>query len=98
VFDYWEVGTLLDNLAHCPVPLVSALDEGPFTLDMHNICDRHQRYKRSRLALTALGQAVLAGREGFSRHNPIHRWWCGTELTNDRLWRWDAVNQVLIEP
>jgi hypothetical protein len=31
-------------------------------------------------------------------HNPIHRWWGGTELTNDRLWRWDAENGVLIAP
>jgi hypothetical protein len=98
VFSYWEVGALLDNLAHCPVPLVSGLDEGPFTLEMHDDRDRHQRYKQSRLLLTALGQAVLAGREDFSRHNPVHRWWGGTELTNDRLWRWDAGNQVLVEP
>jgi hypothetical protein len=98
VFDYWEVGSLLDNLAHCTAPLVSGLDEGPFTLEMHNDRDRHQRYRRSRLSLTALGQAVLAGREDFSWHNPVHRWWGGTELTNDRLWRWDAARQVLIEP
>jgi len=27
----------------------------------------------------------------FSQHNPIRRWWGGTELTNDRLWRWDPA-------
>ena len=48
--------------------------------------------------LTALGSAVLAGSGDFSRHNPIHRWWGGTELTNDRLWRWDPANHVLIAP
>ena len=37
----------------------------------------------SRLSLTALGKAILAGTEDFSRHNPIHRWWGGTQLTND---------------
>ena len=89
VFGYWEVGALLDGLARCPAPAVSGLDEGPFTLEMHDDRERHERYKRSKLALTALGQAILAGREDFSRHNPIHRWWGGTELTNDRLWRWD---------
>ena len=98
VFSYWTIGALLDGLAHCPVPLVSGLDEGPFTLEMHEDRDRHERYKRSRLSLTALGQAVLAGREDFTRHNPIHRWWAGTELTNDRLWRWDPANQALIAP
>jgi hypothetical protein len=98
VFEYWEIGALLDGLAHCPVPAVSGLDEGPFTLDMHDDRNRHARYKRSKLKLTALGKAVLARTEDFSRHNPIHRWWGGTELTNDRLWRWDPVNRALIAP
>jgi hypothetical protein len=98
VFDYWQIGALLDGLARGPAPLVSGLDEAPFTLEMHEDRDRHQRYKQSRLSLTALGEAVLAGREDFSRHNPIHRWWAGTELTNDRLWRWDAAKQALIAP
>ena len=98
VFGYWEVGALLDGLAHCPEPAVSGLDEGPFTLEMHDDRDRHERYRQSRLKLTALGEAILARSEDFSRHNPIHRWWGGTELTNDRLWRWDPANRALIEP
>ena len=98
VFDYWEIGALLDGLAHCPAPAVSGLDEGPFTVEMHDDRDRHQRYNQSKLSLTELGKAVLAGRDDFSRHNPIHRWWGGTELTNDRLWRWDPAKQALIAP
>jgi hypothetical protein len=43
------------------------------------------------LSLTEFGKAIVAHKEDFSRHNPIHRWWGGTELTNDRLWRWDPV-------
>jgi hypothetical protein len=87
VFGYWEVGALLDGLARCPAPAVSGLQEGPFTLEMHDDRNRHERYTKSRLSLTALGEAVLTGTEDFSRHNPIHHWWGGTELTNDRLWR-----------
>jgi hypothetical protein len=98
VFGYWETGSLLDGLAHGPAPAVAGLDEGPFTLEMHDDGDRHRRYKQSRLSLTALGEAVLAGNDDFSQHNPIERWWGGTELTNDRLWRWDEANRVLIEP
>lgn len=98
VFEYWEVGSLLDGLARCPAPAVAGLDEGPFTLEMHKDRHRHERYRRSALKLTALGEAVLAGTEDFSRHNPIHRWWGGTELTNDRLWRWDPANRALIAP
>ena len=91
VFGYWEAGALLDGLARAPGPAVSGLAEGPFTLEMHNERERLARYKESRLSLTALGKAILAGNEDFSRHNPIDRWWGGTHLTNDRLWRWDPV-------
>jgi len=61
-FDYWEVGSLLDGLAHCPAPVVSGLGEGPFTAEMHDDRDRHARYQQGRLSLTELGRAVLAGR------------------------------------
>jgi hypothetical protein len=44
----------------------------------------------------ALAEAIIAGHDDFSRHNPIHRWWGGTELTNDRLWRWDPAARALI--
>ena len=97
-FDYWQIGALLDGLADAPAPAISGLDSGPFTVEMHDDRDRHERYNRSRLSLTELGKAILAGRDDFSRHNPIHRWWGGTELTNDRLWRWDTGKQVLAEP
>jgi hypothetical protein len=98
VFDYWEIGSLLDGLAHCPAPAVSGLDEGPFTVEMHDDRERHQRYKKSQLSLTGLGKAILANTEDFSRHNPVSRWWGGTELTNDNLWRWDPANHSLIAP
>ncbi|WFU19476.1 hypothetical protein [Bradyrhizobium sp. CB3481] len=91
VFGYWEAGALLEGLALAPVPAVSGLTEWPFSLEMHNERERLVRYKESRLSLTALGKAILAGSEDFSRHNPIDRWWGGTHLTNDRLWRWDPV-------
>ncbi|SHL60293.1 hypothetical protein SAMN05444159_6338 [Bradyrhizobium lablabi] len=98
VFGYWEVGALLDGLAHCPAPAVSGLNEGPFSDEMHQDPKRLDRYKRSKLKLTALGEAILARTEDFSRHNPVHRWWGGTELTNDRLWRWDPASRALIAP
>jgi hypothetical protein len=96
VFDYWEVGELLDGFVYCRAPAVAGL-EGPFSLKMH-YDDRLARYKRGKLKLTPLGEAILAGTEDFSRHNPIHRWWGGTELTNDRLWRWDPATRDLIAP
>lgn len=98
VFGYWEVGALLDGLARCSAPVVSGLDEGPFTDELHDDTDRHARYESSTLTLTTLGEAILARTEDFSRHNSIHRWWGGTELTSDRLRRWDARNRTLIAP
>jgi len=98
VFEYWEVGALLDDLTADPAPAITGIEEAPFTLEMHNDADRHTRYRQSRLSLTALGKAVLSGADDFSRHNPIDRWWGGTELTNDRLWRWDPANRTLIDP
>jgi len=98
VFEYWEVGSLLDGLARCPAPAVAGLDEGPFNEAMHRNRDRHQRYQRSILSLTALGEAILARTEDFSRHNPMHRWWGGTELVNERLWRWDPASHALMAP
>ena len=91
VYGYWELGYLLDGLALAPLPAVAGLAEGPFTLELHNLRDRHERYSKSRLSLTSLGKALLARRDDFSRHNPIDRWWGGTHLTNDNLWRWNPA-------
>jgi hypothetical protein len=96
VYGYWEIGELLDGLVHCPVPAMTGLEEGPFTLEMHEDQSRHRRYTQSRLSLTAFGKAVLAATDDFCRHNPIHRWW--GELTDNRLWRWDPASRALIAP
>ena len=93
VFSYLEAGALLDGLAYSSVPAVAGLEEGPFTDEMHADQGRYARYRQSKL-----GEAVLAQAEDFSRHNPIHRWWGGTELTNDNLWRWDTAGRCLVTP
>jgi hypothetical protein len=97
VFGAWEAYELLNGLAHCPAPAIAGLDEGPVTIESYER-ERHRRYIRSKLSLTPLGKAILEGKEDFSRHNPIHRWWGGTELTNDRLWRWNPESRELISP
>ena len=92
VFNAWEIGSLLEGLAHGP----TTGRRGPrrraaHTRDERTNGDRDEAYKRSRLSLTEFGKAIVAHQEDFSRHNPIDRWWGGTRLTNDRLWRWDPV-------
>lgn len=95
VFDECEAGELLDDLAQCPAPLIFGLGETPFEKDE---VARYHRYRKSQVALTELGRAVMAGEEDFTRHNPIHRWWGGTLLTNERLWRWDRESRLLVAP
>jgi hypothetical protein len=90
IFSEDEHGYLLDGLAHGPVPAMAGLGELR-TISRENFRDRHAAHLRSRLSLTEFGKAVVAHKEDFSRHNPIDRWWGGTRLTNDRLWRWGTV-------
>jgi hypothetical protein len=65
------------------------------TLDRENDRGRDEAYRRSLLSLTDLGWAIVAHKEDFSRYNPIDRWWGGTRLTNNSLWRW---NPALVAP
>ncbi|MCP3477303.1 hypothetical protein NLM33_44910 [Bradyrhizobium sp. CCGUVB1N3] len=95
VFDESEAGELLDDLAQCPKPMIFGLGEAPFEKDE---VARYHRYRKSQVALTELGRAVVACEDDFCRHNPIHRWWGGTKLTNERLWRWDAGARALVAP
>lgn len=97
-YSFPEVGKLLDGLARNAQPAVSGLTEGPFDGTLHGSSGRLARYENSTLALTDLGKAILAGADDFSRYNRIRRWWGGTELTNDRLWRWDPSEQRLLAP
>jgi hypothetical protein len=95
IFAEFEIGYLLDGLAHGPQPAVAGLDDELRTLARENLGDRHKAYLRSELSLTEFGEAVVAHKEDFSRYNPIDRWWGGTRLTNDHLWRW---NPALVKP
>ncbi|WP_194469956.1 hypothetical protein [Bradyrhizobium sp. CCBAU 51753] len=91
VFNDKEIGTLLEGLAHGPQPAIAGLDDELRVIDPENRRARVEAYRRSRLTVTEFGKAVLAGGEDLSRHNPIDRWWGGTHLTNDNLWRWNLA-------
>jgi len=52
----------------------------------------------AKLTLTDIGLAVLDGREDRIRVNGIHRWWGGTRLEADSLWRWDPDRRALRPP
>ncbi|WP_375775555.1 hypothetical protein ACE103_27065 [Bradyrhizobium sp. ma5] len=96
VFDFQEAELILDRLAYCQSPVLTGFPaeiEGPDDLEA-----RRERLLYSRLSLTDFGQEVSDRARDFSQHNPIHRWWGGTELTNDRLWRWDSEGRALVAP
>ena len=95
VFNESELCSLLDGLACGPRPAVTGLDDELHTLGREKLGPRLKAYRRSELSLTKFGEAIVAYREDFSRHNPIDRWWGGTRLTNDCLWRW---NPMLVAP
>jgi hypothetical protein len=95
VFSDRELGFLLEGLAHGPKPALAGLDDEIRAIPRERYYERQEAYRRSRLSITDFGKAVLAHNEDFSRHNPIDRWWGGTHLTNDNLWRYD---RVLIPP
>jgi hypothetical protein len=98
---------LLDCLKSCAsvVPKLSLFqadveigNQSPETLSDWKLAGVKIRSDHLEVVLTALGKGVLAQTEDFSRHNLVHRWWGGTQLTNDNLWRWDASNCSLIAP
>ena len=95
VFNSGEIGFLLEGLAHGPTPAIAGLDDELRTIRRENDRDRDAAFKRSRLSLTEFGWAIVAHKEDFSRYNPVDRWWGGTRLTNDCLWRW---NPALVAP
>ncbi len=91
VFDEMEIGPLLEELAHGLRPVIAGLDDGLRSIDRGNAGKRLEAFQRSRLSVTEFGKAVLAHKADFTDHNAIDRWWGGTHLTNDNLWRWNPA-------
>ncbi|WP_169822890.1 hypothetical protein [Methyloligella halotolerans] len=50
------------------------------------------------MGLSEFGKAVVMGEADRYSENSIDRWWGGTHLTDDNLWRWDREAQELIPP
>jgi hypothetical protein len=91
----WSFWRLLDSLALADEPLVAGLEAAPFQRADPELA---KAYVTSRLTLTSLGKAVLAGGADWAAHHVVDRWWGGTHLTEDTLWRWDQAAERLIAP
>lgn len=98
IYNDWETALLAEPLGFGPIPAIAELNPELQIVELGNFRRRLEIYRESRPRLTDFGEAVLTGRVDFSQHNPIHRWWGGTELTDDNLWRWDPIEGVLIAP
>ncbi|VIO69630.1 hypothetical protein CI1B_28370 [Bradyrhizobium ivorense] len=96
VFNLREIESLLDGLAYCLTPALSGFNSELEAPD--DVKARYERHLWSRLSLTDFGEEVLEHELNFRRHNPISRWWGGTELINSRLWQWDTDRRCLIAP
>ncbi|MHA1516972.1 MAG: hypothetical protein ACTSYK_00050, partial [Alphaproteobacteria bacterium] len=91
----WSFWRLLDQLALADEPLIAGLEAAPF---QHQEPELAKAYLTSRLSLTSLGKAVLAGGADWAKHHAVDRWWGGSHLTEDDLWRWDSQAERLIAP
>ncbi|MFD0987227.1 DUF1835 domain-containing protein [Methyloligella solikamskensis] len=91
----WSFWAVLDGLSLCETPLVEGLQNMFFN---PNDAAGTQTYLKSSVGLSEFGKAVVAGGVDRYSENSIDRWWGGTHLTDDNLWRWDQEAQELIPP
>lgn len=98
MYSYWRHGEILDELARCNVPAIAGLPNEVFSMELHDDAERLRRYQRSTISLTDFGVALLAGEADFAALNSVDRWWGGTRLTNENLWRWDEGSGALLAP
>ncbi len=92
----WSFWGIIDDLVFAQVPLVKRSLRYRFGSHMEG--PALERYHQDPIAVTDFGREVLAGRVDHARTNRIDRWLGGTHITNDALWRWDAVAHRVISP
>jgi len=91
----WSFWRLLDQLALAEEPLIEGLNAAPFR---HDVPEFAEPYLKSTPRLTALGQEVLDGGGDWAAHFGVDRWWGGTHLTRDSVWRWNGAEERLVAP
>ena|SRR5262245_27236 len=85
----------LDGLTFCTAPLIAGL---PFPSRRCAQGARHPDYRgfaQSEITLTEAGRAALAGNLDHARENGIDRWFGGTHLTAQNLWRRDRNGGIV---
>lgn len=96
---YCEIEQILCAMGTAPHPAINGITErGCDLAALHDDEARATRFRTAVLTLTDFGRRLVAGEDDWSRHNPLLRWWGGTRLTNDTLWRWDPNTKTLFPP
>ncbi|MBF0189265.1 MAG: hypothetical protein HQL50_15180 [Magnetococcales bacterium] len=75
---------------------VAVADGGPFHFP--DGYPPSTRFKKQRLSLTALGEALLADQEDWCEAFPVDRWLGGVELKGRNPWRWCPESHAVIPP
>ncbi|MCP4379815.1 MAG: hypothetical protein GY798_00025, partial [Hyphomicrobiales bacterium] len=83
---------VIDDLLAAPNPLLAGAER--FT----DVADRVERLRSSRLSLTDAGRAVLGGTSDHVTLNGIDRYWGGTRLKGQDVWRYDRTAGHLVSP
>ena len=95
IYDYWEMGRLLNCLGCGPCPAITGIDDGPFDAPLHDDAARFSAYMGSPLGLSPFGLALLEGEDDLFRVSPRRFWWGGTLITQDKPWRWNALGETV---
>lgn len=96
--DYWEVGRRIISLSRCNPPIIIGVGEDSFSLDLHDDKARFDAFRARTWSLSALGQRIAEAQDDLAKYVSVDRWLGNTHLTPDRLWRWDATSEALVEP
>jgi hypothetical protein len=92
----WSFWRILDDLAFGAAPLITGLQNAPFSPDFEDA--QREAYPGSELKLTGLGTTALLGKRDAVEFRRLDRWMGGTHLTPKSCWRWDAGARMLSRP
>jgi hypothetical protein len=88
----WSFFHLVEDLAFAKVPLITGLKAR-----RESEADPG-RFAARRLKLTPAGEAVRKGEQDHAALSGLDRWWGGTRLLGDKVWRYDRERRRLVGP
>jgi hypothetical protein len=94
-----DIEVALEYLGSCTLPVVAGVKPDPIGMFPHQgesfPYDAYESHRNSPVHLTEFGEKLVANQADMAANNPIHQWWGNTEITNNSLWRWNSIAQIL---